>query len=219
MFDLQESGVICKQLNASSILTVAQYRDISKLIFYTDRFIYPALFGNGTTGLENAMKILPDIFERSCDEMFHKQNLYIAFKNTSIVGLLLWHKGRLNWDPSILVNYAEKNDIELNKCNIEKVHAEYVMNRYSDRDMLDEQKISIINICVKESFRGHGIATSLISSFIEEHKNERMELNVLSNNNQAITVYLKMGFEVCDESPGFSLTNAKPPCLTMVREL
>ena len=71
---------VCRQLSETDYLSVSQYKCISELIFDTDPYIYPALFGEGSAGITNACKLLPIVFESGEDCMFRKQNLFVLYK-------------------------------------------------------------------------------------------------------------------------------------------
>ena len=93
----------------------------------------------------NAKKILPLLFRES-DEMFRPSNFYVAFHGEEIVGLLLWKEGSLSWSTEILRRVSVEKDIPVSP-HLEQVSKEYVegYERWEDR-------ISIINLCVADSF-------------------------------------------------------------------
>lgn len=208
----------CTQLSSKTILSEEQYNKIAELIFETDPYIYPVMFGTGNEGVLCAKALLPLVFESKQDSMFSKDNLFVIEKGKQIAGLILWHKGKLHWNIDALIEIASQNGIKVVKDNIEIVRKEYVEDCYVNNDLLASDTLSLINICVDKRMRGQGIGKLLLSSFIKEHANERIELTVLADNLPAIRLYKNNGFEKVSEEAGFALITPKPMCLTMLRE-
>ena len=213
---MNTDNLLFVQLNEETYVTPQQYADIAELIYHTDPYIYPAIFGDGNSGIEKAKIILPTVIESKKDTMFQKKNLFVAIFSGEIVGLILWHSGNLYWDCSELINVAKMNNIHLNKYRIKQVEKEYVSERYTGNDT-NELPINIINVCVKTKCRHKGIASRLLESFIDEHLEDNMELTVLSENKNAISLYEKQGFSADQETKGFALSKQKPLCLIMKR--
>ena len=210
-----ESSWNCIQLSENSVLTQQQYTDISRLVFETDPYIYPAIFGDGGDGEVKAAEILPAVFESAKDLMFAKNNLFVLYNKEDVVGLILWNNKKMEWDPRFLLETAEEKGIRLNDKNIELVRKEYVDSRYVNEHA---ECISLINVCISKESRGFGAGTYLLKCFIKEHDNESMELAVLSDNTPAIKLYQRFGFKMVQEVDGFSLDSEKPKCLIMKRE-
>lgn len=202
------------QLSVRDYPTWAQYKKISELIYETDPYIYPALFGAGKAGREAASEILPMTFESGRDTMFHKNNLFLYMENERVLGIILWHKGRLSWSSDVIARIAQYSEIELNNENIMAVRDDYVNAEYA---ATAADMISLINICVDSSRRGQGIGRQMMEDFIGSHTGERMSLCVLADNGGAVKLYKSMGFNIVSESSGFSLTSDKPKCYEMTR--
>ena len=208
----------CIQLTDNDTLTQEQYSAVSRLIFETDPYIYPAMFGEGSGGIQNVVAILPSVFELKNDAMFTKKNLFVLYNNEDIIGLILWCDNNLEWNIESLLEIANESGIELNKGNIELVRKEYVDSRYLDGNQ-DHNHVSIINVCVDSNYRGTGVGKYMLNCFIKEHPQETLELAVLANNTPAIKLYQKFGFKVYKEVDGFSLIKEKPKCLIMKRKM
>lgn len=209
-------GRKCIQLTDNDTLTQEQYSAISRLIFETDPYIYPAIFGEGSRGMQNAVAILPSVFELKKDAMFAKNNLFVLFNNEDIIGLILWCDKNLEWNIESLLEIANEKGIELNKENIELVRKEYVDSRYLDGEQ-NYNHMSLINVCVNSNYRGTGVGTHMLNCFIKEHTQGTMELAVLADNTPAIKLYQRFGFRIYQEEDGFSLIKEKPKCLIMRR--
>ena len=207
----------CIQLDHGTLLTLEQYSDISKLIYQTDPFIYPALFGAGLEGLRTATEILPVIFEEKQDPMFSKNNLFLMLYEDEIVGLILWYKGILNWSPKCIIEVASEKEIDLDRFNLDLVRNEYIHARYST-GAESSKNLALINVCIKERFRHRGIGAIILSNFVNIHRGDTLELTVLADNTSAISLYRKQGFKIFSETEGFSLNSVKPRCFIMKRE-
>lgn len=210
--------VKCTQLSKRTVISKEQYDKIAELIFETDPYIYHVMFGDGSEGVQCAKALLPLVIESNQDSMFSKDNLFVIKKGEQVAGLILWHKGKLCWNTDALIEIADQNGIKIVKENIEIIRKEYVEDCYKKNDLLESNMLSLINVCVDKSMRGQGIGSLLLSSFINKHSNERMELTVLADNSPAIRLYKNNGFETILEQEGFALITPKPICLTMLRE-
>lgn len=196
------------QLNDSSRLREEQLREIARLIYDTDPYIYPALFG----GHKNAIRLIPPLIVCKKDSMFRLSNMYVAIMRDEIKGLILWKDGRMQWDPEILCHLARELHIEI------PGNADYVSEMYLDRYNLEERNrcISLINMCVSADARGLRIGTQLLNSFIKKHMDKDIRLCVLKDNKIAIRMYQASGFYVSEEYKGFSLDSLKPDCFEMI---
>ena len=207
----------CKQFADNTDISDKQYADIAKLIYETDPYIYPAMFGEGRKGKKNAVKILPTVIETGKDRMFTKSNLYVLLDKKRIIGLILWNGKNLSWSSKTLLETAKKAGIRLNEDNISLVQKEYLDARYLSEGE-DKEDISLINICVRKSCRGRGAGTFMLRNFLYDHNGETAELAVLADNNRAVNLYYRLGFiENGKETEGFSLSPEKPKCKLMIK--
>jgi ribosomal protein S18 acetylase RimI-like enzyme len=207
--------VSCVQLSSECNLLNDQFKSISELIYDTDPFIYPAMFGNDITGRNNAITILTDLLIKGTDKMFCLDNFFVAITDNQIVGLILWYKGILLWDINDLLLSANENNITLKTKELEIVKNAYFGKNYVNGS--DNARTSLINVCIKNNYRGLGIGSHLLKEFIGCHENEELELYVIRDNSVAIKLYQKNGFHITNQLEGFSLTGEKPQCYEMVR--
>ena len=198
--------LIAKQLSSADILSDEQLKTIATLIYETDPYIYPALFGYGEDGIYNAQTILGRLLKQGNDKMFALDNIFAVFNGGDIAGIILWNKGDLQWNADVLLEAAKQIKVVLDKESVAKVRNGYFFNYDKDSNAF----ISIINVCIKSEFRGRGYGSFLMRRFIDEHKNEPMELCVLSNNRSAIKMYESCGFNISKQDIGFSV-NDNPP--------
>ena len=130
-----------------------------------------------------------------------------------IVGLILWVKGKLQWNPGVLCEVLRNLGIESPEY-LNEVYSQY-LSRYDSTD--NYEKISLLNVCVDRKKRNTGIGRRLLMSFLEKHPKEDMELCVLKDNEGAVKLYQDCGFLVVEEYPGFSTNPIKPKAVGMTR--
>lgn len=208
-----------RQLKTDDVLTDGQYAAIAKLIYDTDPYIYPAMFGRGEKGIRRAAALLPSVFETGRDPMFAKGNLYVLEEGGEITGLILWHRGSLHWDAQALLDTAGRMGIRLNRRNVGLVKKGYVESCYDEGRAPDGSVVSLINVCVDREKRGRGSGGFLLENFIREHAGDKMELVVLCDNAAAVRLYEKHGFVIASRQEGFAVGPDKPMCFTMRRPL
>lgn len=200
--------ILISQLDDSAVLTKEQLKQIAGLIYDTDLYIYPALFGKR----KNAMELIPAMLGNGKDNMFRLQNIYVATLSGRIVGLILWKNGRFRWKPEVLQDTAKKLRVELSE------YLDYVSEAYMNKYDLKEcgGNISLINMCVAEEMRGMGIGTRLLHDFVKGHIGMNIRLCVLKSNKNAVKMYQSCGFTVIKEYQGFSVESLKPDCFEML---
>ncbi|MBM6841459.1 GNAT family N-acetyltransferase [[Clostridium] spiroforme] len=197
-----------EQLTNNSQLSNDDLNNIAQLVYHTDPYIYPALFDNS----DNAKKIIPLLILNN-DDMFKKENFFVAIYMHKIVGIILWKKGSISCDLKLYKKLFAQYSIELPK-NFYFTFDTY----FSEYKNLNMQNISILNVCIDKQYRGHRIGSLLMKCFLENHKKNNIELYVLKNNINAINLYKKNGFKIISELNGFSVTKEKPICYKMLRE-
>ena len=204
-------NILYRQLKTGDRLAEENYKQLAGLIYDTDPYIYPALFGCR----KNALKLLPELI-RGSDPMFDLRNIFAAISDGGIVGLVLWKQGPLAWNPELLYQCLAALKIEPGK------YIEDVMDRYfsSYREVRDDT-VSIINVCVDSSLRGHGIGRDLLNCFLNETSDicKNYELFVLTDNEPAIMLYREYGFEITEELPGYNSDPEPVTCYRMVKNV
>ena len=196
------------QMSNQTKLDKAGYLSLSRLIYDTDPYIYPAMFGR----YENAEILLPLLF-RNNDAMFCLDNCYVATRSDKIIGLLLWKKGVLDWTPSLLKQLSEENGIEVSQY-LDVVAEEYVANY---KVKLNDSLVSLINLCVNNEYRGQGIGRKILESFFDRGIGNLYELCALQDNRNAVHLYESLGFVSYEKYNGFSIDHRNLPALRMRR--
>ena len=207
---IRRDSITFRQFDIDSCLSGRQMREIAGLIYDTDRYIYQGMFGSR----QNAIKVIPTLLSGNEDRMFRLSNLYAAVMGEEIVGLILWVKGKLQWNPVVLCEVLRNLGIEFPEY-LDEVYSQY-LSRYDSTD--NYEKISLLNVCVDKKKRNAGIGRRLLMSFLEKHPKEDMELCVLKDNEAAVKLYQDCGFLVVEEYPGFSTNPIKPKAVGMIRE-
>ena len=206
---IRRDSITFRQFDIDSCLSGRQMREIAGLIYDTDRYIYQGMFGSR----QNAIKVIPTLLSGNEDRMFRLSNLYAAVIEEEIVGLILWVKGKLQWNPGGLCEVLRNLGIESPEY-LNEVYSQY-LSRYDSTD--NYEKISLLNVCVDRKKRNTGIGRRLLMSFLEKHPKEDMELCVLKDNEGAVKLYQDCGFLVVEEYPGFSTNPIKPKAVGMTR--
>lgn len=191
-------NISCKKLDKNC--EKQKLSEIAGLIYDTDPYIYPAMFQTR----ERALEIIPQMIAAN-DAMFCEDNLYVAKNSEKIVGIILWHRGPLNWSADTY--FACGGD----SPHIDEVRLKYFAS-YSETKA---SVVSLINVCT--SIHGHGIGGKLLRSFLREVEGP-YELFVLSDNTSAIKLYEKVGFSITQQIQGFSLIEPHPSCFQMVSD-
>lgn len=206
---IRRDSITFRQFDIDSCLSGRQMREIAGLIYDTDRYIYQGMFGSR----QNAIKVIPTLLSGNEDRMFRVSNLYAAVMEEEIVGLILWVKGKLQWNPGVLCEVLRNLGIESPEY-LNEVYSQY-LSRYDSTD--NYEKISLLNVCIDRKKRNTGIGRRLLMSFLEKHPKEDMELCVLKDNEGAVKLYQDCGFLVVEEYPGFSTNPIKPKAVGMTR--
>ena len=183
-------------------LTEKQLQAIAGLIYDTDPHIYPAMFKDR----QEAETVIPRMI-RSGDQMFGTGNMFIAAAGKEIVGVLLWKRGPVQWDPAIY-----------KKCGGNAEHIVRVVREYFNLFAeTPANTASMVRISVREDLRGQQVGRRLMDTFLQEEPGP-YELYVLINNTPAIRFFKESGFRIRETRPGFSLDYSAYPCYWMVRE-
>lgn len=198
-----------RQLHNGDVLNDNSLKAIAGLIYDTDPYIYPAMFGTR----DHALKLIPELIRRN-DAMFQLDNLYIAEYNGNVIGMVLWNRGKLEWSKELFLETA--NDLHVPVSRYLDMVTERYVNSYAEVE--EKDLISIINFCISEEVRGIGAGSRLMKSFLEAHGGEPLELCVLEENPAAVRLYQKYGFEETCRYPGFSVDARDLVCIGMKKK-
>ena len=180
-------------------------KDISALIYQTDPYIYPALFGKK---ISNAKKKLPIMMAQSC--VFNSANIRVAEMKGKIVGVavVLECKPKKKIDTSLVCGESGKHVCEHYFDEIGKYFKE-------------KDETYILCLCVDADTREKKVGEILLKSVIKTSNSKKQKLHVLADNEAAIKLYEKHGFVISDSNPskGYAYKTEAPLCYEMIRNL
>lgn len=189
--------VVVRPMNA-----VDNKKDIAALIYRTDPYIYPTLFGSIT----NAKKKLPAMMSRNC--VFNASNIRVAVLDGKIVGaaVVLNHKPEINIDVSLVYGDSGKHVCEHYFAGIDKC-------------FIEGEDTYVLCLCVDPTARGKKVGEILLKNIIKTCNTQSQKLHVLADNRVAIKLYEKHGFVISDKNPskGYAYNTEAPSCYEMVR--
>ena len=191
----RRDGLYFRQLRKGTRMDDRRLEKLGELIYKTDRYIYPDMFGSEAA----ALKVIPALIQSEKDPMFSLDNLFVCELAGIPVGMILWCKGALNWSAEPLRKTMQKLGYEI-PATLDAVEKEYVSG-YSEHQR--EACISILNVCVDPGMRGCGVGQKMLRAFLQAHPESGMELCVLSDNPGAIRLYESCGFKVCGEEQAY----------------
>lgn len=172
------------------------FREIAKLIYQTDPYIYPFWFDNDVRACEKFLseRIGLDGF------IFNYNNIYVAYdkKEDKILGLIVALDKGIDFD----YDYSESEKINYRHDLTIKKYIKGVIKEVKESDA-----IYIMNCTVLDGYRGKKIGTRLLGYFISQMEEEGYEayaLDCLLHNLRAKNLYHTMGFKEMKEIVGFN---------------
>lgn len=181
---------------------------LSDLIYITDPYIYPDLFGNK----EKAKIILAQILDKE-GQTFSKDNYYVGCIKDEIVGLAALYKVKPVWSEREMKNIFYESMIEIPPSFYEV--SEYFVNVFEHA----QSGIHFCNMVVSKEHRKKGIASFMLEKIIKISGRNNIELSVLADNIAAIKLYKKFGFVIIDEFDDYGGYNKpKVKCYKMYKE-
>ena len=197
-----------RQLSPKVELSLEQLQQIGELIYDADSYIYPAIMSR-----EQAKLILPILLGENTDPLFRLDNLFCTCAGDRVVGIILYKRGPLRWDPQPLKKTARLLKEQLSP-HIDRVAEEY----FAQYDRVSGDTTSVISCCVDAHWRmgKDRVGTQMMEAFLQKHP-ERLEVYVLKERAAAIHLYEWKGFRLIGSCNGFSVENKELPCLKMER--
>ncbi len=122
--NIRSDSITFRQLDQEACLSCRQMQEIAGLIYDTDRYIYQEMFGSR----QNAVKVISVLLADNADKMFRLSNLYVAVMEEEIIGMILWIRGNLQWNPAVLQDSLKKLGIGSAE-HLDEVHSQY-LTRY-----------------------------------------------------------------------------------------
>lgn len=180
--------------------------EISKGIFLTDPYIYPAICFSPSD--EQWLEYIALSFKQK-NHLFSSQNLYVADLDKKIVGICCCIKGGKTYT-------AICPDASLCKTDrFQKVNDGYFGPLLKENTTLTGH--NIINLCVLPDYRRKHVGLLLLNEIVQSYGDEDLILDVLANNEAAISLYTLCGFTPVSYYTGFSESGGVD-CLHMIRK-
>ncbi len=204
-----------RNITVRSCCDTDSFEKIAELIYHTDKYIYPAAFGN----LDNAKKILPELLNED-HSVFSKKNIKVALDGDEIVGI------------SVILSLSNYNEISqdiIDKYKHISPNLSNVCDRYFNKmsNICFQDTPYLMCLCVDENHRGKKIGGILLKNTLIQYKDRHVKLHVLKQYdptkevaiNPAVTLYEKLGFSISLEELGFALNpEDAPECFEMIRK-
>ena len=177
-------------------------KDIAKLIYETDIYIYPYWFKDKDDGIEHISQLVKN---RDC--IFYHKNYIVAEIDGKIIGLLMYVKN----DGSYTYGYEDFKSLSF--------QSNHVINNF----VLEIQNAIVFNtytifaVRVADNYTRRGIAYNMFQyMFNKIPKNSNIDIEVLKDNIPAINLYKKAGFKITKEYKGYNgYRKKKPLCYCM----
>lgn len=179
--------------------------EVSEILYHTDPYIYPAAFGSA----ENMRKILPELMVEK-GNIFSRENILITEKDGQILGALVY--------------LTEKPIKKIDSVQLKNKHPELpdsitdVCDKYFAKlgDMVSENQAYIACVCVSQNYRRNKIGEMLIKNALYICGKKEVLLDVIADNEIAIDLYKKYGFQTCGEQEeGYAYGGEGPMCWAM----
>ena len=165
------------------------FKALAKLMYETDRYIYPYWFKTKEEGVEEISKLL----KRENTSFYYKKCI-VAEIDGEIVGILLY------FDDESPLDFAYA-DITSKNFNYSYTLKNYVIPLEKS---IKENQSYVAGLRVSDNHARQGIAQSLFKFYFNSlKKGTCVRLDVLVENERAFNLYKKIGFEITSKYKGF----------------
>ncbi len=174
---------------------------VAKLIYLSDRYIYPYWFDS----IEDGEKVIAQM--TSLPTLYNQKNITVAVtKDGFVVGAMVSKRAPVVENEEDIRKAFEQAGV---KCDerTHKIYCDYYAKMFDDKDYY-----YVANVTVDPMFRGKGIASKLITQTVSDKGECHLECVIA--NPGAWKLYQRLGFEIVEEYPGvFDV-----PCYAMVKK-
>ena len=180
-------------------------KTMAKLLYETDRFIYPYWFDSKEEGIE----VLARLMEiPNC--LFYFKNTIVAIEDDKIVAILTFFTDKTD----LSYDYQEFIDFKFEYAHVIKNFVFGVMNEVRNNESY------VFGLRVDENYTRRHIAQSMFEFLFKQFsKGHVMHLDVLVDNLPAVALYKKVGFEIIRNYNGYNgYKKRKPPCFEMIKK-
>lgn len=183
------------------------FETIAKLIYETDRYIYPYWFqGDKTEGI----KVISNLMKDSRTSFYYEKCI-VAEIQGKIVGMLLFfdETSGLDYQYSEIINH-----------NFNYLHTikNYIIPLEKS---IGKNESYVAGIRVDDGFMRRGIAEKMMNFYFEKlKKGHKVFIDVLLENVPATCLYKKVGFKILQEYKGYNgYRKKKPICYSMIKTI
>lgn len=172
------------------------FKEIAKLIYETDKYIYPYWFNNNE---EKAIEYLSKMVQEP-KFIYYYENMYIAYDTTfsCIVGIVN------------AIDYTTELDYDYTDFKKTNERFAFVYKHYI-KELIDlvkrEKTMYAVNLCVSKNLRGKRIGSVLLGNFIKQMEKagfDTIEFDCLLHNCRAKNLYHSLGFKEMYTGIGFN---------------
>lgn len=175
--------------------------DVARVLYQTDPYIYPEAFGPEP---DKAAKAFGSLIGQE-GTLLDDKNIVVARYNGQIAGICLLSDGTCKWNTKEMIRRIGNLLPSVESFAYASEHYFSKLNQRTDT-------IEIVACCVDNGFRRKHIASAMLTEILQEYQNSRIELSVLSENEDAIRLYEKLGFvKVGVSFEGFASPGQKKP--------
>lgn len=191
---------ITEILEIRPLATDDDLKQVARLIYSSDNYIYPYLFDND---FSEAEKVLVNMI--LSDTVYNYKNIRVALSSGQIIAMIVIKAVPVAADYETMIDCFIKAAVPVG-ARFAKVFNEYFK-------LLEDEPpdVYIANLAVDKMFRGMGVGKKLMQSVLED--NLTYHLEVVKANSSAIALYEKLGFKIDCEYPGFT----EVPCYRMTK--
>lgn len=175
-------------------------KQVSELIYLTDKYIYPSWFDND---IEKAKKILPYIIRRKT--IYNYQNIRVCKINGEIAGIVnfISEFPKNNYSEMLLAYKDANEEITDSFLNVNKGYFEELSKPFFGTQL--------VCVATLPKYRRMGVAKKLLLSFDDK----KQSLAAVKNNYNAIKLYESVGFKYDYDYKGYDGVE----CIEMRKEL
>ncbi|MBQ3464501.1 GNAT family N-acetyltransferase [Candidatus Saccharibacteria bacterium] len=188
-----------ERLRGFEVRNLSPEDDLSRageLLYMVDPFIFPDFLGDE----ERAKEFGPKLFNDKENGLFsYGRTLVAEDSDGKLEGILCYRTSEVEpWDSEVVTEKFKEAGAELPE-NFERANENY-MKKITDAE-LPPKSAELEFVATAPEARGQGVATKMFEQLRDSGEFEQLHLDVLANNEGAINLYKKWGFEITDEFP------------------
>jgi predicted GNAT family N-acyltransferase len=160
---------------------------IAKLIYESDRFIYPYWLKS-----DKNLSPIVDIIKTKNTAYYYK-NITVVVSNNNVIAMA--------------ISFDNKTNLTSSYSNIaDNFRDRYTIKNYflPLKNHVQKDYLYISNICVDKHYRRQKYGEKLLTYLCENTNHKKIALTVVAKNTPALNLYEKSGFVITEKLPGFN---------------